>query len=421
MNFFSMIWRVVLFCILYIILLSIPTYKIIGGYSIRVVLCTILIAYSLIICFLTKRRFIFDGIIKCYFAYIFLYILANIINGELFYNSEHIHILTNHYASISVILFFPIIFYSKTNIKAALLSLMFIFFTTLFISYLQFEKNNIGWWIGQMLINENISAQAERIVESNDSFIGTSVIVGIFNSAVTNGYFISSFLPLVMVIPLFLNKYKNILFDNMIFVAAIVISFFLQQRACMLLVILFIVYYYYSYLKNNRIQGSILIFLILSFVLLYLPDYLINIDTGRFAEAGDTRSGLFLHFLDWLDSDDVIWGGIGSYRLKYDDPQHNTLLSAWILGGIFCFILMTILIASLLIKLYKFSNNHDRIIRTCALCGMFFVFNSMLHSAGIQNKATMFWIIYMVLISRLYSIKRIQIGYNKSSENCHCI
>ena len=397
---FSITWRVVLFFVFYIIQLSIPSYKIVGGYSLRLVLSTILIIYSLNIYLFTKRHYIIDRIIKCFFIYLFFYILANIINGELLSNSEHFHILMNHYASLSVILFFPIIFHSEINVKAAVLSFLLMLFTTLFFSYLQFEKNEIGWLVGQFIMNDNISASAERIVESNDSFIGTSVIVGIFNSAVTNGYFISSFLPLVMVIPLFITKYKSLLFDSLVFGVAIVVSFYLQQRACMLLVLLFIFYYYYRYFIKKPGQGFILFFIMLFLGLLYLPDFIYSIDAGRFTEAGDTRSGLLAHFYDWLGSDSIIFGGIGPYRLKYDDPQHNTLLSAWVLGGIFCFIVMTILVASVLIKLYKYSNNNDLILKASALCGIFFILNSMLHSAGIQNKATMFWMIYMIFLSR---------------------
>lgn len=414
---FSMTWRVVIFYIFNIILLSIPSFKIFAGYSIRIVLCTCLIIYSLIIYSITKRNFVFDRIIKYYFAYILFYILANIINGELYFNSEHLHILTNHYASLSVILFLPIVFHSEINVKAALLSLLFILFTTLLFSYLQFVKNDLGWLVGQLLINENISGQAERIAESTDSFIGTSVIVGIFNSAVTNGYYISTFLPLVMVIPLFFIKYKKYIFDNLIFVVVIVVSFYLQQRACMLLVLLFIVYYYYRYVKKFRAKGLALVFIILLFVIFYLPDLLINTGTGRFTEAGDTRSGLLVEFYDWVGTNSIFWGGIGSYRLKYIEPQHNTLLSAWVLGGFFCFVIMTILIVSLLIKLYKFSNDNDLILKSSSLCGIFYVFNSMLHSAGIQNKATMFWIIYMIFITRLYRTKYKKIIRGQNVQN----
>ena len=407
--FKPLFFRVILFLLLDLIMLSITNVKVTGTLSVRLVLSIVFIFIALF-----KRHFIIDNVIKCFFVYLFLYILANFFNGELFTNGEHVHILSNQFIAIALILFLPSIYKSEINFRAAIIALLIMLLTTFFISHLQFIKNKIGWAIGLFLSSEEKGEAAEFILDSDGEFVGTALIPGIFNSAVTNGYFIATFLPLTMTLSLFFKRrFGEMITANILFVVAVVVSYYLQQRAWMLLVVMFIIYYYFDI--KTRFHGGLLVgFFIFFLLVLFLPDFLSGIEMGRFSEAGDTRTRLLISFLDYSKTGNLLWGGVGVYRKLYSDPQHNALLSAWVLGGLFCFLVITFLTIILLIKLGRFRNNFDPILKSSSICCIFYVFSSMLHSAGIQNNAVMFWIVYMLFLSRKkylrFQLQRIKRG-----------
>ena len=229
--------------------------------------------------------------------------------------------------------------------------------------------------------------------------MGLSLVAGAFGFVVTNGYFLATYLSVLTyrinrqgLLNTFTALFLLLLGGSVIFIT--------QQRMAFLS---FVLVSCYIFLYGMKRKYRIPLMLIAVMVLLYYG--ISNIEMGRLNTDtnNDTRIRLFEDFFDFIGKGSWLFGGAVEFRDTYGKAQHNTFLSAWVLGGIFTFVVFVILYFKILIGNMKtiFSHKSRRFLYPFTLCfavaSIIFLLYSVTHSAGVQSGSPMFWVVYSMM------------------------
>lgn len=345
----------------------------------------------------------YKRILYLYMSYLFLYCFFNLINGEFFTHKFLQSIYTYHMPCLAVILGFPRLINNIDRLQCFTYSLIFLYLFDVLLTVLQFSNSNIAWTIATYIsdsANEGMEA-AEMYSNTSNSLLGYSLVAGVFGFVVTNGYFLATYLP-VLTNKIYKKTFGNIIISLILFIIGIIAIFFTQQRMAFISLILYILLFLVIEFKKY----SFPLVCIVAILTLFLLDFN-NLELGRItSNVNDgARIRLFANFSEFINSDAFWYGGAGAFLEKYQKAQHNTFLSAWVLGGVFTFICYCLLYINLLLESIK--RIYQRIRETeyysftisYAVSAILFLFYSLTHSAGVQNGAPMFWTLFIVMLT----------------------
>ncbi len=361
-----------------------------------------------------KKTRIYDKVWQVYLVYLAVYVICNVINGEIVLHSFSQSLFTYHIPCLAIILGLPALVKDINQVKLFVWAFIALYAIDSFLSYFQYINSSFAWAIAYM-----ISSQAEEGMETsemlagNDNMFGYSVVAGVFGFVVTNGYFLSTYLP---TITYGLNQkglLKKLVFGSFLALGGVAI-FITQQRMAFLSLLLFL-----CYLIWFEMRREIRVPLIIAAVLVLSYYGLNNIDLGRISLDHDdsARIQLLKDFTSFLESPSSLFGGAEEYLKMYGRSQHNSFLSSWVGGGFFTFVVYIFLFFKLVscsvVKILKLNKMRDSFLFTISFAvsmGIFLLY-SLTHSSGVQSGSPMFWFAYsMMCIS--YTIEGEKRGFN---------
>ncbi len=344
---------------------------------------------------------------KFYVLYLMALLLSNIVNGQIDDLVFLKNFLTNHITSLVLLLTLPIVVKSIKDIRILIGFVTIIQILNCLVSILQFYNIPIGWSLGLAVNPGAISLinQAEYYLESSDNLLSRSLIFGITSFVVANGYYLTVFLPMVSHNLLRDNNdYKRIPFSFFMLVLSTVTIFMVQQRMAFFLLVCYCLLVIYMRVHRSLLYKLVL--LILSILIVSFLSLPIDFESGRLTLddiSSDSRMNQITNFLNFLNSDDFIWGAnLNDTALLYS-MGHNTLMDALRRGG---FISLVFYIPLFCVVVYRcvhilfiaYRNDLHYSFVLSVSCLIFLIY-SFFHSTGLQSGAVLFWFVYAMLIS----------------------
>ena len=413
-SLFKKVFLIIAFFLLNFSILCGGNFQLLGPFSLRHIAMFALFGFA----FLNKSQIpMKQFMLSLYLIYLGVYTLCNIINGEVTTHSFLQSFYTYHVPCIALIVGLPAILKNKEQVHLFVLSLACLYIFDVVLTILQYMNNGLAWAIATRISSsaEDGMESAEMYAEASGSLFGYSLVAGAFGFVVTNGYFLATYLP-VLTNRINTNKFKDVFISSILLGIGAVAIFVTQQRMAFISLLLYLGYFvYYGMSKGYRIPIVIIAIL---FSLFYLDPT--SIDMGRLTTDtnNDTRMRLFDDFFKFLDSDQWAFGGAVHYLNTYHKAQHNTFLSAWVLGGIFTFVTYLILYYKLLescicnLKLLRQYRQYYPLTLSCAIASSIFLIYSITHSVGVQSGSPIFWIVYVLMvISYRYESEEKTISY----------
>lgn len=344
---------------------------------------------------------------KLYVLYLMVLLLSNIVNGQIDDLVFLKNFLTNHITSLVLLLTLPVVVKSIKDIRMLIGFVIIIQILNCVVSILQFYNIPIGWNLGLAVNPGAISLinQAEYYLASSDNLLSRSLVFGITSFVVANGYYLTVFLPIVSHNLLRDNNdYKRMFFSFFMLVLSGIAVFMVQQRMAFFLLLCYCLLVVYM-----QVHKSILYKLVILFLFILIASFWstpIDYDPGRLTLdniTSDSRMNQITNFLNFLNSDDFIWGAnLNDTALLYS-MGHNTLMDALRRGGfislifyipLFCIVLYRC--AYILFIAYRNDLHCSFVLSVSCLIFMIYSFS---HSTGLQSGAVLFWFVYALLIS----------------------
>ena len=272
----------------------------------------------------------------------------------------------------------------------------------------QFFSLPFSWEIGQMA-NEGLTRELENnadIFEIDGGLLGRTITAGFTGYVVTNGYFTTCYIPIAHTVAKIKSKY---IFLPFVILVALATTFVNQERAAMLLVAVYFLFYLFMFNKPSKM--SLLFGALALLFIFYLDVVFSSLEMGRLQELSDNiRGKLWMDFKQFLITDQLYFGGLYNYISVYKINQHNCLLAAWTMGGIFTFLSFCVLFFSALQELTRIVINrnyikNDIVAFSLATSCLLYLMYSLTHSSGLQNDGMMFWLPYTLLLvyKKLYN------------------
>lgn len=344
-----------------------------------------------------------------YIGFLIVYVVCNLLNGEFVTQSFLQSLYSYHLPCIALAVGLPALVKDIRHIELFVWSLIALYVFDSLLSVLQYYNSGFAWLVATMINSQSEEGmgRTEMYSAAYGGVMGYSLVAGAFGFVVTNGYFLATYLP---VLTYRINKYGfvNSVFSVLFLLLGGCVIFLTQQRMAFLSFVLVSCYiFWYGMGRKYRI----LLILIAIVVLLYYG--ISNIEMGRLNSDtnNDTRIKLFEDFFDFISKGYWLFGGAVEFRDTYDKAQHNTFLSAWVLGGILTFVVFVTLYFKILLGNLKtiLSHKSQRFFYPFTLCfavaSVIFLLYSVTHSAGVQSGSPMFWVVYsMMCIS--YSLEK---------------
>ena len=371
---------------------------VLGPLSLRHISTVVLLDVAI---FFRKRNRYKIGALPLYIGYLIVAFICGFLNGEYVNQFFWQSMYTYHVPCIAIALGLPALIKDNNHIKLFVMSLIGLYVLNSLLTYFQYYNENWAWAMAQRISSqaEEGLGKAEMYTESSENLLGYAIVAGAFGFVVTNGYFLASYLP---VIAYRMNQkgWINMIIVSAFLVFAGIAIFFTQQRMAFLSLVLFVGFYVWYGMKSGwRIP------LILIAVIFFSYYGLSNIEMGRLTTDtnNDTRMMIFDNFFDFLGRGYWLTGGNEAYMNLYKKSQHNSLLAAWVGGGIFLFIIFVILYFRLLRDNLRivFELKRKRFQYPFTICfsvaSLIFLLYSLTHSAGVQSGSPMFWIVYTMM------------------------
>lgn len=376
----------------------------IGPLSLRHI-CTLTL--FLYICFGGKRisDYSIRKVFRYYMVYLTIYTLANTFNGEILSHHFIQSLFTYHLPCLGILLSFPRMIRDKKQLSLVTYAIIAVYLVNAVLTVFQYNGDPVAWETGRMIaeIKDDHQEAIDAIAEKSDNLFGYSIASGIIGFVVTNGYIIATFSPLLL-IHFFTKRRLLWIVDILLAALAVYASFATQQRTAFFLVLL-----YMAFLLALRSNLFIKTVVLCSFLYL-LANGSQFFDTESLGRIQEVETGLGNRedqvdgFVNFLCSPYMIFGGSNAYEVNFGMAQHNSLLSAWVLGGIFTFICFAVfyfyLVKKVIMEFFvslKKTSYHSYTIAYSAASGIF-LFYSLFHSAGVQNGSPMFWIAFTLLL-----------------------
>ena len=373
--------------------------RFVGAFSFRHV-CMLTLFFFIFVNMKKVRLFIAA---KLYLVYLGVYLLANVVNGEVGTHHFIQSLYTYHLPSLAIILSFPLLVKDKHDVRQMGIAITMLYVFNSVVTILQYTGNSTAWAIGSAL-SENAAKRVDRaedMLAVSDDLFGYALVTGILGFAVTNGYWCASYFP-VAVKRLFGRFDFGWIMPLLITVLAFVTVFVIQQRTAFYMVIAYALVM--LAIRMSPTMKGIAFFAAFLFLAFGSLDF--SYDIGRLEMSGgiDSRVDLSNHFNSFLNSPYMMFGGYENYVTNFGMAQHNAFTSAWVLGGVFSFLAFAVLFVYLLLRplrvMARCIVNQSNYVDTLAYgsASVMYLLYSMLHSDGVQSGSPMFWVAFTMFI-----------------------
>ena len=315
--------------------------------------------------------------------------------------------ITNHISSIVLLLTIPLIIKSLNDINIVTKFVVVVYIFNCVVSIMQFYNLPIGWHIG-LAINPGTIIylnDAEYYLNESDNLLSRSIVFGITSSVVGNGYYLTTFLPIVTryLLDEEVNSRKKI-FSWCLLVLSIIAIFMVQQRMAFFLLLCYVIFV--LYLRTRKSMLCKLILLIVAIVFICFFSFPANLDMGRLTIdnlSNDSRMNQITNVINFMNTDSFIFGADLNDIPLLLSMGHNTLTDALRRGGFISLIFylplfVTISYKCICIAIISHRINASYSFALSISCMVFLIY-SFSHSTGIQSGAVLFWFIYTLMIS----------------------
>ena len=338
-----------------------------------------------------KIVFEFDGIIKCYGAFLFFAFLSSTFEGKV---AIFIKDLIAYHFVAFVAYQATIVLIAKCDaVKYLIHTLICLGLFSSVLTILQYY--GYGVVANQILDTLNISLANEEflytIQNSSDNLANYS-LSGAFMSPVPNGYYLS----LSGILALYPIAKADSLFEKVLFLLVWIIvfwgSFCCQQRLSFVILVLVSLFVFI----NNRSQFGFIIYFILFLGGYWLISNFDTIDLGRYESFEDqSRNQIYYAAKDYFKSN-LLYGGIWGFReFSGGLSPHNLFLNSLAYSGIFGSIFMFYIIFAQIKDCLNIKELLSSSVLSFILLGYLAItINSFTHNMSIVTGDIIFWIMW---------------------------
>ena len=406
-----------LFYYLYIVAVLLFGGYIIGPFSIRVYMVSIMMVHLVVQYFKKNKSPLPTNYIYWYVAFILVMAFSFWVNGEFSSFGYIKFVLANHLVCIVTYFATGLYITDEKKLEGVSKLLVGIMFFTSVITILQYFNNPIGWGFARVFSTSTISeSMSDKLMRysKDSSMLGHSVSMGIFDFAFTNAMFIAatSVLSLFWVLRKKGKGWARVLYA-IAFAVGLVGCFTTQQRAafyCMVLASGFIIW--------NSVRKPFFRIIILGFVLILLLIYSNSIgalisgneNLGRMSDMGnfegDTRYHMWQNAIAFIE-ENVFGGPLAFISINDDMPAHNFIFNAFIYGGWIGGIVVIILFVKMLIQIFKSIaknklSTSKYLSSFYAMSLLIFFICGMVHNASLVFGSVLIFVLFPLMICERY-------------------
>lgn len=340
--------------------------------------------------------------IGLYFAYIIIFYICTLFNGDDDLNRNSLIINYLVCIFIYVVLSKDVINRNEIDNITNVLLVLLIF--NCIVTVLQYHNNPLGWGIWY-IFNDIESVSQAGLIENMDAgsqTLGKNFVFcpGIFPSQVYNGYIVGSLSPLVLYQ---FHRAKKIVYKLFFATTLLLIIYSLiviQQRMAFFLFM--VVFTVVMFSKNRALTLLLSVALILVYLLYGLD--LSEDQFGRLIDVEDkTREHLYTDGFDYIINHFLV-GGRKEFAEIHNLSVHNVFLNAFMYGGVFGASLIIIIFIRMCVSSLKLivQSLKNGLTMTSMLAYALLIFNliSMTHNNSLLTGDAIIWVLYgMMLLS----------------------
>ena len=339
---------------------------------------------------------------RWYLLYMIWFLFAGLVNGDFIKMSGTISLVINYLNCILVGILISFL-NNKTKIFEQIINLLVcVVVFNMVITILQFFNNEIGWSIWTMLNPDTNEIIEESMLKANQvdiQILGFNFCPGLFQSVVSNGYFMASF----GLLPLVLSAKKSLLIKKMlmycIYTMTLSTLLIIQQRAAFYIFLILSIIIIIRTIKFHKFY-VVLIFCC-AIALLYVGE--ITFDLGRVNEISmkeDVRYELFSEAVDYI-STNLMFGGRADFLAQTGKNAHNFILNSLVYSGLIGTIILIVIAGKMLVQSAKNIVYYDSLkpyplFFGCALIS--YISISLFHNESLVTGTPVLFILYGLLV-----------------------
>lgn len=390
------------FIVLYIFaLLVCSDMPLLGGYTISTILLPIMLCHVML-----NYNKIHDksirSICRWYLLYIIWFLFAGLVNGDFIKMSGSISLVINYLNCILVGVLISFLINKPKLFENILNLLVCVIIFNIAITLFQFFNYEIGWSIWTILnpnINEIIEESMLQATQGDEQILGFNFCPGLFQSAVTNGYFMASFglLPLVLASQKVFPLKRVLMYCT--YLVSLITLLIIQQRAAFYIFLLLSVVIIFATRKSQK--GFVFILFLAAIILSIAGE--ITFDLGRINETSlkdDSRYDLFSQAIDYI-STNLMFGGRADFLVQTGKSAHNFILNALVYSGLLGTIILILIAGKMVLQSVriilsdKLSKSYS-LFFACALVS--YISISLFHNESLATGTPVLFILYGLLI-----------------------
>lgn len=394
------------FIILYILLLLVARdMPLIMGFSVSTILMPFMFFHLM-----TKNNKAHNksirNVSKLYVLFIVWFIFAGLVNGDFIHFSGSISLLINYVNCILIGNLIVVTINDKIILDRLFNLLLCVIVFNILITLAQFLNYELGWTIWNLLnpnINDIIEENMLEATQGGEQILGFNFCPGLFQSAVTNGYFMASFglLPLVLASRKIFFIKRFIIYS--IYICSLITLLIIQQRAAFFIFIILSIVILYKTRKSQKAFISIIA--LATIIIIPIASDIIS-ELGRISEmslAEDSRMTLFSQAIDYISSN-LLFGGRAEFLDRTDKNAHNFILNAFIYSGLIGAILLLTLAGKMMIDsariiISRNNSGSSQLFCSCALIS--YISIGLVHNESLVTGTPVIFILYGMLIVSL--------------------
>lgn len=352
----------------------------------------------LISCFVVNRKVWGDKYLGMYVLFILFYFLSSIITGF-----EHVFFKV---FKLQLFVLFPLYWGTKIlisqykTIKPLLIPLILIGILSSIVTISQvYQSHFFDTMLQFMHVYEG---EKMEMMERRDLTVGQSMS-GIYSSPVLNGHY----LLFIFCMSLSLIRERINLVRLVPILILFVGIFYCQQRSAFLFAVMAFVIFLFVLMKSKIIKTSHVI--LISILILLVMGNTMLVDDFSESRISDInlsdRSQLFEDGIRYVSNNFLI-GGLHQFTHIYGMPPHNTIIGAFMAGGIIGGAVLIYMMFAQMNYAYKKCKRHKNILQYVFMITFIaLIGDSMFHNTGyVQGDEATFIVWALILMS--YNFKR---------------
>ena len=238
-----------------------------------------------------------------------------------------------------------------------------------------------------------------QATQGDEQVLGFNFCPGLFQSAVTNGYFMASF----GLLPLVIASQKGFPLKRIVMYCTYLISLItlliIQQRAAFYIFLVLSVIIIFATRKSQK--GFVFILFFAAIILSIAGE--ITFDLGRINETSlkeDSRYDIYSQAIDYI-STNLMFGGRADFLAQTGKSAHNFILNALVYSGLFGAIILILIAGKMLLQSVRaiLSDNLSKpysLFFACALIA--YISISLFHNESLATGTPVLFILYGLLI-----------------------